>query len=242
MISRTPVHILLILAVLLCVFTGCDSPLGLDTPRKEYIDRVGSAVRHELCDPVSIDFPIDTTLPDPNYSSVLVFDGSESISAQLNAAMKAAGHAYLDSLDGERDEAAVVFFNSIVTVYQRMTTDVVNLRRAVDALPTVGATAMWDGIFTGLLELEARARHGRKALIVVTETRDNSSKTGTPTKIIEKARANSVAIYTISMAIGIDEGKLAELAMESGGQHYRLPRLNQLTDIYREIAHRLNTP
>lgn len=231
----------LIIAASQIIFVACDSPLGIDTPRKEYIDRIGGAVSMELCDPVSVVLPVDTGSADTHFSAVLVFDGSGGISSQLSQAMKEAGHAFLDSLDGSSDEAAVVFFNSVATVYQRMTTNVPSLKTAVNGLPIVGATAMWDGIFTGMLELEARGTHERRALIVITETRDNSSTTGTPTKIISLARTARIPIYTVSMAISIDESKLAEIAMESGGQHYRLPRLADLNDIYREIAHRLKT-
>lgn len=221
---------------------ACDSPLGIDTPRKEYIDKVSEAVTVQLCDPVSVVLPVDTGVAATHFSAVLVFDGSGSISPQLNQTMKDAGQAFLDSLDGRSDESAVVFFNSVVTVFQRMTTNVPTLRTAVNALPILGATAMWDGIFTGLLELQARGSHERQALIVITETRDNSSSTGTPTKIISLAQSMGVPIYTISMAISIDEAKLAEIAMQSGGQHYRLPSHGSVSALYREIVHRLKTP
>ncbi len=231
-----------IAAIVVLGLTACDSPLGIDTPRKEYLDRIGTPVRMELCDPVSIVAPVDTSKADSNFSAVLVLDGSGSISPQLNLAMKAAGQAFLDSLDGDTDEAAIVFFNSVATVYQRMTRNVPSLRNAVEALPIVGATAMWDGIYTGLLELEAKGTHARKAVVVITETKDNSSTMGTPTKIISLAKSARIPVYTISLAISIDETKLAEIAMESGGQHYRLPLLSQLNGIHREIAHRLKTP
>ena len=231
-----------IAAVCLFILAACDSPLGIDTPRKEYIDNIGTPVRLDLCDPVSVVLPVDTSAADANFSAVLVLDGSGSITADLNFAMKAAGNAFLDSLDGNLDEAAVVFFNSVATLFQRITRNVALLRNAVNELPTVGATAMWDGIYTGLLELQARGTHARRAVIVITETKDNSSTTGTPTKIISLAQTAKIPVYTISLAISIDEAKLAEIAMESGGQHYRLPLLGNLNDIYREIAHRLKTP
>jgi Mg-chelatase subunit ChlD len=238
-------HLLILVplfAAIIAGLSGCDSPLGIDTPRKEYIDKVSEAVSVQLCDPVSVVLPVDTGVAGTHFSAVLVFDGSGSISPQLNQTMKNAGLAFLDSLDGHTDEAAVVFFNSVVTVFQRMTTNITSLRNAVNALPILGATSMWDGIFTALLELQARGSHERQALIIITETRDNSSSTGTPTKIIALAQSMGVPIYTISMAISIDEAKLAEIAMESGGQHYRLPRHEEVSGIYREIVHRLKTP
>jgi len=232
----------IIAATCLLALAACDSPLGIDTPRNEYIDNIGTPVRVDLCDPVSVVIPVDTSATDANCSAVLVLDGSGSISTELNLAMKEAGNAFLDSLDGINDEAAVGFFNSVATLFQRMTRNVPSLRSALNQLPIVGATAMWDGIYTGLLELQAKGTHTRKAVIVITETKDNSSTTGTPTKIISLALSAKIPVYTISLAISIDEAKLAEIAMESGGQHYRLPLLRDLNDIYREIAHRLKTP
>jgi len=232
----------------LCVpllIAACDSPLSVNTPRKEYVEGIGVPMHTGIGEGVSVLLPIDTsdtTARRPAFSSALVFDCSGSIIPLVNTAMKAGGHAFLDSLDGEHDESAVIFFNSLVTVYQRISTDVALLRAAVQALPYTGATAMWDGIYTGLLELQSRGAHERKALVVVTETEDNSSTVGTPEKIISLAKNTRVRIYTISLKIGKDENMLATLSRESGGRHFRFAPLSTLPEIYREIAHTLRMP
>ena len=53
-------------------------------------------------------------------------------------------------MDGVVDEAAVIWFTQVVTVYQQMTTVKPMLHSAVDALPASGATAVWDGIYAGI--------------------------------------------------------------------------------------------
>lgn len=229
-----------LLFAFLCLAVGawaCESPLGIDTPRQQYLEGIGDPVAADIGEPVSI--VIDTSSGTSAFSAALVFDGSGGVLPPNSEAMKRAGNAFLDSLDGENDEAAVICFNSTVTVFQRMTPDPLALRNAVNALPIVGATAMWDGIYTAVLAVQSQARNTRRAVVVVTETGDNSSGTGTPQRIIALARSANIALYTISLRVSKDESALAELAAQTGGSHHRLPALGDLEDIYRDIAHTL---
>jgi hypothetical protein len=95
--------------------------------------------------------------PDPTIrcaiSVSLVFDASGSMGGSGQAGAKQAGHAFVDLMDGVIDEASVIWFTHVVTVFQQMTTVKPLLHAAVDALPAGGTTAVWDGIYAGLIEL-----------------------------------------------------------------------------------------
>ena len=227
-----------------CIAAACNSPLDVDTPRYRTIDGSAGEQITRIGVPVRIDFPNDTTRGDdsaaaPRFSTILVIDASGSMEGAANFEARLAAHAFLDSLDGTRDQAAVAWFNQSVTIYQHMTTHVPSLRSAVDELPASGGTALWDGVQKGLLELQSRAQHGIKALVVILEDKDNSSTTGTPQKILDLALRENIRIYSIALRESADASTLRQLADSSGGQHYQLANNAYMTPTMRSIVPKL---
>ena len=242
---------LLLLALLLPAIAwmpACDSPLEAETPRNRYSDGISVLPSEDIGTAVSVSLVGDTTVTDTawtpaHFSAAIAFDASGSITAQLNDYFKRAGHAFLDSLDGTADDAAVVFFTSSATVSQRMTTDTALLRTAVRGIPrTSGATAVWDGIYLAMLEVQSRGTHARRAVIVITDSDDNSSTLGTPAGIIDLGRRSGIAVYAISLRETAHTLILQNMTQQTGGKLYRLPLLSELTGIYREIAGILRAP
>ena len=117
--------------------------------------------------------------PDPTVrcaiSIAMVFDASGSMGGSGNAGAKAAGRAFIDQMDGVHDEAAVIWFNTMVNIEQQMTTLKPPLYAAVDALPAGGGTAVWDGTYAGIVELINNGINQCRAVIVVTDGGDNAS-------------------------------------------------------------------
>lgn len=241
-----PLLLLVLVLPFIAWMQACDSPLTVETPRNRYSEGISILPSDEIGEAVSVSYP-DTTSADTvwtpaHFSAALVFDASGSITKQLNQYFKNAGNAFLDSLDGSRDEAAVVFFTDVGTVYRHMTTDVPSLRTAVNALPTTGATAMWDGIYLAMLEMESKGTHARRAVIVITDSDDNSSVLGTPASILDLAIRDSITVFTVSMRSSAHESVLRNISNTTGGKHYSWPLLSQLNGIYREIAGILRKP
>jgi Mg-chelatase subunit ChlD len=183
--------------------------------------------------------PSDLWCPDPNVrcavSVALVFDASGSMTGSGNLGSKQAGHAFVDLLDGKVDEAAVLWFNSVVTLMQSMTRDRTLLHSAVDVLPATGSTAAWDGAYGGLIELINNATNPCRAVILLTDGGDASS-TRTPEEVVALAHRHRIRIFTIGLGSAINSESLEFIADATGGRYYQTPNAGQLAAIYMEIS------
>ena len=166
----------------------------------------------------------------------LVFDASDSMTGEGNLGAKSGGATFIGNMDDMVDEACVIHFNQSVWVYQPMTTDTVALKAAVSLLPTFGATALWDGIFTALAIVQNNGHNQCRAVIVLSDGEDNSSiRHGLPDVIAFAVRHN-IRVFPIGYGKDIAEDDLRMLAELSGGVYYQTPNASELAGIYREIS------
>ena len=177
--------------------------------------------------------------PDPTVrcaiSTALVFDASGSMSGSGNAGAKAAGRTFVDAMDGHIDEAAVLSFNTNVTMEQQTTTRKPLLYSAIDSLPASGGTAVWDGAYAGIVEMINNGINQCRAVIVLTDGNDNSS-THTPGEIISRANRSRIRVFTIGLGSSINAADLEMIAMLTGGRYYQTPDAGQLAAIYKDIS------
>jgi hypothetical protein len=168
-------------------------------------------------------------------SVALVFDASGSMIGPGQSGAKAAGLAFIDLMDGVQDEAAIIWFASNVVVAQGMTIYKDLLTNAVNNLPASGATAVWDGAYTGVMNLINDGVNPCRAVIVMTDGGDNMS-TRTPAEIIALANRNRIRVFTIGLGSGIQSAILKNIADLTGGRYYETPNPAQLAAIYEEIS------
>ncbi len=168
-------------------------------------------------------------------SVAMVLDASGSMMGAGNAGAKAAGHAFVQFLDGTSDEAAVLWFTSVVSVQQQMTTDTSLLFNAVDVLPANGATAVWDGIMRGLDEVSTSGSNQKRAVLVLTDGGDNSSTTQ-PSQIIARANQLGIRVFTVGLGSAINSTELQLIAQLTGGLYFQTPNASQLLQIFTDIA------
>ncbi|MBN1447030.1 MAG: VWA domain-containing protein [Bacteroidetes bacterium] len=182
--------------------------------------------------------------PDPTVrcpiSVSLVFDASGSMSGAGNAGAKAGGRAFVDKMDGQIDEAAIIWFTSVVNIQQHMTTIKPMLYASIDALPASGATAVWDGCYAGILELINNGVNQCRAVIVLTDGGDNSS-TRTPSEIISLANKNNIKVFTIGLGSSVNATELEMIALLTGGKYYQTPNAGQLAAIFGDIYDLIST-
>ncbi|NOY05827.1 MAG: VWA domain-containing protein, partial [Chlorobi bacterium] len=178
--------------------------------------------------------------PDPLVhcciSVALVFDRSGSMNGNGIQQEKHAGKVFVDMMDGLCDEATVVSFASNVTVDVFMTNDKDLLKAGIDGMVASGATALWDGAGTGVMELINNGVNECRAVIVLTDGGENSSTQYTLDDVIALAQANKIRVFTIGLGNGVVEPPLQQLARETGGVYYHAPSGDQLEAIYREIS------
>jgi hypothetical protein len=166
----------------------------------------------------------------------LVFDASDSMTGEGSVGAKHGGATFIGNMDNTIDEACVIHFNQSVWVYQHMTTDTLALKTAVSLLPTFGATALWDAIFTALAIVQNNGSNQCRAVIVLSDGEDNSStRHGLPDVIAFAVRYN-IRVFPIGYGEDIAEDELRMLAEMTGGVYYQTPNAAELAGIYREIS------
>jgi len=177
--------------------------------------------------------------PDPSsrcpISVGLVFDASDSMVGEGNVGAKDGGYNFVRQMDGTIDEGCVVFFNYTVTVHQQMTSDTAKLRRAISRLPAIGSTALWDGTYMGLMLTQTQGSNTCRAVIVLTDGEDNSSRRNLE-EIIAYAVEHNIRVFPIGYGSDVREDQLKYLAQITGGKYYHTPDASALAGIYREIS------
>ncbi|MDH7516689.1 MAG: VWA domain-containing protein, partial [Bacteroidota bacterium] len=133
-------------------------------------------------------------------SVALALDASGSMGGEKNFQTRTAARQFVDLMDGVDDYAAVIWFNDSDTLVQPMTNDKVLLRRAVDSLPAVGTTALWDATWSSIRELVTNGNGVDTcgAVVVLTDGNDNSS-THTLGELITYALAMHVRVITVGI-------------------------------------------
>ena len=179
---------------------------------------------------------------------------------------KAAARAFLESvLRPARDEDAIVSFTGDTTLEQGFTGNIERLRRAIDRVEFVppsgyigggvvvngtppisgtnqslaGSTAIWDAVWATAEELiSASAEHTRRAIILLTDGDDTSSRM----KIhdaIERAQKADALVYAIGIGdrytFNVDEGALRKIAERTGGRAYFPKHERDLRDAFMQI-------
>ena len=165
---------------------------------------------------------------DSPYSMGIVLDRSGSMAGMINDVYDAAFHTIRASKAG--DEFFVELFNDQVEMKQGLTSDQGLLQRQLKGVVASGATALYDAILAGLDQLK-EGRYDKKALLVVTDGADNTSKHSFQ-EVLQRARADGVVIYVVGMfdelmlaaelARGDDEMRalLSQIAEATGGRAY----------------------
>jgi hypothetical protein len=167
-------------------------------------------------------------------STALLFDASGSMTG-MSGVQKQAGRLFIGQMDGTNDEAAVLWFNSSVTLRQGMTADTSLLNAAIDSIPTFGGTALWDGIWSGLQETAAHGSNSCRAVVAITDGNDNIS-TVLPSSIIAFANARHIRVFIIGFGTGLDPVPMEMIADLTGGRYYSVTTPSQLSPACLEIA------
>ncbi|MBE0644414.1 MAG: T9SS type A sorting domain-containing protein [Bacteroidetes bacterium] len=176
----------------------------------------------------------DPTVACP-MSTALVFDASGSMAGAGNAGIIQAGKAFVGTMDGATDEAAIAWFNQNATLQQGMTGDTASLNRAIDLIPATGPTVLWDGIWAGLQEVQTHGSNSCRAVVVISDGGDNSSMY-TPAQLITFANQNHIRVFTIGLGSGLNPIDLQLIAELTGGKYYQALTPASLVVIYPEIA------
>jgi VWFA-related protein len=180
---------------------------------------------------------------DAPLSIGVVFDCSGSMGSKLEKSRQAVAQ-FLRTANPE-DEFFLVQFNDTADLVQPFTQNLEEIQNRLTFTQSKGRTALLDAIYLSLHEMK-KARNPRKALLLISDGGDNSSRY-TETDIKNLVKEADVQIY----AIGIYEpvgarsrtpeelagpGLLTEVAEQTGGRQYAVENLAELADIAAKIG------
>jgi von Willebrand factor type A domain-containing protein len=178
--------------------------------------------------------------PDPGalcpLTAALVLDASASMEGAKNLlTIKAAKH-FVSLMDGDQDEAALIWFNKSVTIRVPMTSIRPLLHYPIDELPTQPGTAAWNAAFTGIDHIANTTSVPRqcRSVILVSDGNDNESGR-TLQSVISYAISKRVRVFVIGIGNDVNEQSLKFLANQTGGKYYRTIDALDLNDIFERV-------
>ena len=207
-------------------------------------------------------FQQNTDLP---LSLAILIDTSASEERTLPE-LKFAARSFLENvIRPAKDEAAVLSFTGETTLEQSFTGSLDRLRRAIDKVEFVppsgyvgggvvvngtppisgtnqslaGSTAIWDAVWVTSDEvIRDSAEHTRRAIILLTDGQDTSSRMKMH-EAIEHAQKVDAFIYAIGIGdrytFNVEEGTLRKVAERTGGRAFFPSNERDLQDAFAQI-------
>ena len=183
------------------------------------------------------------TSEDAPLSVGLVFDCSGSMGAKMSKARQAAAQFFKTA--NPDDEFFLVEFSDKPELVVPFTTNTEEIQNQLTFTQSKGRTALLDGLYLAMNQMK-KARNPRKAVLIVSDGGDNSSRY-TESEIKKLVREADVQVYAIGIFEAIagrgrtaeelsGPGLLSELSEQTGGQHFAADNLNELPDIAAKIG------
>jgi VWFA-related protein len=155
---------------------------------------------------------------------------------------------FLDSVMGPKDLALVIGFDQTVTLVQDYTENLRLLKEAIDSLEIGGGTSIYDAIY--LVSEEKLAQEaGRKAVILISDGADTTSKLSSLEALVAAHQSNAV-IYSISHSRrgflsggrgGGDPATLRKFSEETGGAVFFVDEREGFKEIFDQISRELRS-
>ncbi len=166
----------------------------------------------------------------------IIFDVSGSMKTNNN--IQKAKNAIVRFLESGNpaDEYCLITFNERTSLVQNFTHQSTTVRSEMALKQAGGRTAMYDAVYMGLDQIKG-ARNEKRALILITDGEDNSSRY-TISEVREFAKESDVQIYAIGEQgeLGYGRGLIQNIVSLTGGRAYFPNNFNEL-DYYIDLIH-----
>jgi VWFA-related protein len=174
---------------------------------------------------------VDFEIGGSTVSLALLLDtsGSMQLPPKLELSSGVA-NLLIASLSEGIDEAGLFTFDKVLHFAHPFTTGFEGLRSAIQSAPAFGSTSLYDAIAETAQQLSTRP--GRRALVVVTDGVDTSSRL-TPAEVLAIASSIDMPVYVVAvgrptesrgpghmLSPASDSANLSDLARWSGGSFY----------------------
>jgi VWFA-related protein len=190
--------------------------------------------------------PVEVSLRSAPGDPITVALALDTSGSMLAAMMNVADYArtFLRESLAPGDRTALITFDAEPHLVQPLTADLEHAGAEIFSARPHGATAVWDALAFSLQQLHGV--DGKRALLVFTDGVDNGSRT-TPAGVRELARETGVPVYIVLMfanarygdprpsALTNRERDYQQLARESGGAFFRMPKRADLPALFAQV-------
>jgi Ca-activated chloride channel family protein len=180
---------------------------------------------------------------DAPLSLGIVFDASGSMGQKLTKSRQAVSQFFKTA--NPQDEFFLIQFNDRPELVVDFTPRLEEIQNRLTFTQAKGRTALLDAIYLGLNQMK-QARNPKKALLIISDGGDNSSRY-TEREIRNLVKEADVQIYAIGIFEPISSrgrtaeelsgpGLLSEVAEQTGGRQFPVENLNELPDVAAQIG------
>jgi VWFA-related protein len=163
---------------------------------------------------------------------ILVLDISRSVAGERLRHLQEASHAFLDGL-ASADRAGLLTFSEVIALGSDLTTDLAQVRAAIERVEGSGATSLRDAIHAALLW--PSGREARPMILVFSDGMDTVSWL-TPDQGTDSARESDAVVYGVGIGPADDEDELLERVAEAtGGRLLTAGESRRLRAVFVEI-------
>jgi Ca-activated chloride channel family protein len=175
-------------------------------------------------------------MQDAPVSLGVVFDASRSMAGRLDQSRAAVARFFQTATEG--DEFLVVEFNDRPAILYNFTSDTEEIERSLVAIQPRNWTALFDAVYFAINQMK-RASNPRKALLLLSDGGDNSSRYTEP-EMRAFLREADICVYSIGLVGGSllkrHAALLRNLSDETGGLYRQVNNLSELPDAVEKIS------
>ena len=189
--------------------------------------------QNEIFDSPGTKNPVSETV---GRSIVFAIDSSGSMSRNdADGLRKTLTKELINQLDSRKDKLSIIDFDDEVRVSTALTNDFKSVEEDIDNIDSDGETYIPDALKAGVNKLlEDKQSKNRKYIFVLTDGEDSKEPGNDYNQIIDKARKNNIAIYTIGLQ-NANQALLRRVADATGGKFYFAQDATELPKIYEQI-------
>jgi len=164
------------------------------------------------------------------YDIALLFDNSSTVTTSTLAHVTEAANVFIDSMTLECQNAGIISFADRPTVHAFLGTDRSTLKEALTEMNAGGRRALYDAIFTAMIDINTNARAAQRLIFAMTTGRDNGSSRNV-SQLLQSARYYDVRIFILAFG-EFEAADLRRLCMESGGRYDVISDTDMLVPYY----------
>ncbi|MFO0844550.1 MAG: VWA domain-containing protein [Gemmataceae bacterium] len=187
---------------------------------------------------------------DEPVTTVLVLDHSGSMMMKADAnddgskldALKRAATRFVE-LMRPNSRTTLLPFSDRPGRAEPFSNDRALLTRRIQSLRPHGGTALYEATYQGVETLEAGEVRGRRAVIVLTDGRDESAgRHRSEDDVIERARQAKVPLYMLGLGQPEDvaEDVMRQMASRTGGEYYHAGNRARLVEVFESLSIQLH--